>query len=76
AQVNDLTIQLKKDGIGVFLICHDIHDVFALADRVTVMKNGKVVGSARVGDVTEDEVLGMIILGKCPPAATPGPGAM
>jgi len=26
--------------------------------------------------VTKDEVLGMIILGKCPPGATPGPGAM
>jgi D-xylose transport system ATP-binding protein len=40
-----------------------------------VMKNGKLVGSANVQDVTQDEVLGMIILGKCPPGATPGPGA-
>lgn len=75
AQVGDLIKQLKADGIGIFLISHDIHDVFDLADRVTVMKNGKVVGSARTGDVTKDEVLGMIILGKCPPGATPGPGA-
>jgi len=35
-----------------------------------------VVGTARVRDVTKDEVLGMIILGKCPPSAIPGPGAM
>jgi D-xylose transport system ATP-binding protein len=41
-----------------------------------VMKNGQVVGSAAVADVTEYEVLGMIILGKCPPGARPGPGAM
>jgi len=67
---------LKSDGIGIFLISHDIHDVFDLADRVYVMKNGKLVGSARVADVTKDEVLGMIILGKCPPAAIPGPGAV
>ncbi len=40
------------------------------------MKNGRVVGTARVRDVTKDEVLGMIILGKCPPSAIPGPGAM
>jgi D-xylose transport system ATP-binding protein len=40
-----------------------------------VTKNGQLVGSARVRDVTQDEVLGMIILGKCPPAAVPGPGA-
>ena len=76
AQVGELIAQLKKDGIGIFLISHDIHDVFHLADRLAVMKNGELVGTARVEDVTEDEVLGMIILGKCPPGAVPGPGAM
>jgi D-xylose transport system ATP-binding protein len=76
AQVGELIKQLKGEGIGIFLISHDIHDVFDLADRVCVMKNGRVVGTAPVGNVTKDEVLGMIILGKCPPGATPGPGAM
>ena len=76
AQVGELIKQLKSEGIGIFLISHDIHDVFHLADRVAVMKNGQVVGTAKVGDVTEDEVLGMIILGKCPPGAIPGPGAV
>jgi D-xylose transport system ATP-binding protein len=75
-QVQELIMQLKKEGIGIFLISHDIHDVFDLADRVAVMKNGKLVGTARTGDVTKDEVLGMIILGACPPGAVPGPGAM
>ena len=75
-QVGDLIHQLKKDGIGIFLISHDIHDVFDLADRVAVMKNGQVVGYAKTSDVTKDEVLGMIILGKCPPNAIPGPGAL
>ncbi|WP_244639996.1 ATP-binding cassette domain-containing protein [Aureimonas glaciei] len=75
AQVGELIKQLKKEGIGIFLISHDIHDVFDLADRVVVMKNGKVVGGAATSDVTKDEVLGMIILGKCPPGAVPGPGA-
>jgi D-xylose transport system ATP-binding protein len=74
-QVADLVLQLKKEGIGIYLISHDIHDVFDLADRVSVMKNGRLVGSAKVRDVTQDEVLGMIILGKCPPGAVPGPGA-
>jgi len=76
AQVGALIRKLKSDGIGIFLISHDIHDVFDLADRVCVMKNGRVVGTARIADVTKDEVLGMIILGKCPPGATPGPGAV
>jgi len=75
AQVGELIKQLKADGIGIFLISHDIHDVFDLADRICVMKNGQVVGTAHTSDVTKDEVLGMIILGKSPPRAIPGPGA-
>ena len=74
--VGDLIRSLKAEGLGIFLISHDIHDVFNLADRMVVMKNGQIVGSARTSDVTKDEVLGMIILGKVPPGATPGPGAM
>ena len=76
AQVGELVKQLKAEGIGIFLISHDIHDVFDLADRVAVMKNGQIVGTGNVNDMTKDEVLGMIILGKCPPGAKPGPGAM
>ncbi|THD42012.1 MAG: sugar ABC transporter ATP-binding protein [Bradyrhizobium sp.] len=76
AQVGELVKQLKADGIGIFLISHDIHDVFDLADRIAVMKNGQVVGIGPVSAMTKDEVLGMIILGKCPPGATPGPGAV
>jgi D-xylose transport system ATP-binding protein len=52
--------------VGIFLISHDMHDVFALSDRLAVMKNGRVVGTYHTQDVTEDEVLGMIIGGKRP----------
>jgi len=76
AGVAELIKQLKRDGISIFLISHDIEDVFELADRVAVMKNGQMVGDAPVHAVTRDEVLGMIILGKCPPGATRGPGAI
>lgn len=76
AQVADLILELKKDGIGIFLISHDIEDVFELADRVAVMKGGAIVGTAKTNDVTKDEVLGMIIAGKCPPGAIAGPGAI
>jgi len=76
AQVGELIRQLKADGISIFLISHDIEDVFELADRVAVMKNGQMVGHATTSASSRDEVLGMIILGKCPPGATAGPGAV
>ena len=66
AQVRDLVLQLKSEGIGIFLISHDIHDVFDLSDRISVMLQGKLVGTVNKDDVTKDDVLGMIILGKTP----------
>jgi len=66
AMVADLIKQLKKEGIGIFMVSHDLHDVFDLSDRVSVMKNGRLVGTRNTRDVTKDDVLGMIILGKLP----------
>jgi D-xylose transport system ATP-binding protein len=70
AQVMELIAQLKQEGIGIFLISHDIHDVFDLADRISVMLQGKLVGTVNKDDVTKDEVLGMIIMGKMPAEVT------
>ena len=69
-QVADLILQLKREGIGIFLISHDLHDVFDLSDRLSVMKNGKMVGTVFTDDVSKDDVLGMIILGKMPDQLT------
>ncbi len=65
-QVRELVAQLKEEGIGIFLISHDIHDVFDLADRISVMLQGKLVGTVDKHKVTKDEVLAMIIIGKLP----------
>jgi D-xylose transport system ATP-binding protein len=68
--VRDLVRQLKAEGIGIFLISHDIHDVFDLADRISVMLQGNLVGTVKKDDVTMDEVLAMIIIGKKPEEVT------
>jgi D-xylose transport system ATP-binding protein len=70
-QVRDVIRQLKREGIGIFLISHEIHDVFDLADRISVMKNGREVGTINKQDVTVDDVLTMIIGGTVPPAVRP-----
>ena len=64
--VGNLIRQLKSEGIGIIMISHDLHDVFDLSDRVSVMKNGRHVWTGRVADTTKDQVLEMIILGKLP----------
>jgi D-xylose transport system ATP-binding protein len=70
SQVRALIRQLQHEGIGIFLISHDIHDVFDLADRIAVMLQGKLVGTVAKEDVTVDQVLAMIILGKLPGEVT------
>ncbi|VAW14476.1 D-xylose transport ATP-binding protein XylG [hydrothermal vent metagenome] len=62
--VSELIRQLKSEGIGIFLISHDIHEVMELCDRASVMKNGKLVGTVNIADVTDEDLLSMIILGK------------
>ncbi|MEL6807063.1 MAG: ATP-binding cassette domain-containing protein [Pseudomonadota bacterium] len=66
AMVADLIKELKAQGLGIFLISHDTREMMELCDRVSVMKNGQLIGTERVEDVTEDDVLSMIIMGKKP----------
>ncbi|MFM8857177.1 MAG: ATP-binding cassette domain-containing protein [Actinomycetota bacterium] len=66
AQVRELIEQLKSEGIGIFLISHDIHDVFDLADRISVMMQARLVGTVDKSTVTKDDVLAMIIMGEKP----------
>jgi D-xylose transport system ATP-binding protein len=67
--VAELIQELKRQGIGIFLIEHDIHAVMDLCDRAVVMKNGQRVGTVNVNEVTDEDILGMIIMGKKPPQA-------
>jgi len=69
-QVRELIAQLKAEGLGIFLISHDIHDVYDLADRISVLAQGRLVGTVRKEDVAVDDVLAMIILGKRPDEVT------
>ena len=71
--VHNLVRKLKAAGVGIFLISHDMPDVFGLSDRLCVMKNGKTVGTYQTADVNEDQVLGMIIAGKRPEGKTEAP---
>jgi D-xylose transport system ATP-binding protein len=66
AMVADLIKELKSQGLGIFLISHDTREMMELCDRVSVMKNGQMIGTERVEDVTEDDILSMIIMGKNP----------
>ncbi len=62
-QVAGVVRELKGRGLGLFLVSHDLNDVFDLADRIYVMRSGRLVASRRVSETTREEVLELIIAG-------------
>jgi len=70
AQVREQIKHLKDEGVGIFLISHDIHDVYDVSDRVSVMYHGRIVDTVKKSETTTDDILAMIILGKKPEQLT------
>lgn len=53
--------RLAADGVGILYISHKLNEVFAVADRVTVLRDGKYVGTKHVSEVTPDQVIRMMV---------------
>ncbi|MCP4380411.1 MAG: sugar ABC transporter ATP-binding protein [Hyphomicrobiales bacterium] len=66
--VIELIQKLKKDGIGIFWISHDIHDVYAFTDRIAILNGGRNVITCPTKDYSQDEIVSMIISGRPLPA--------
>ena len=62
---------LADNGLSILLITQRIPDILAIADRVFVLKGGMRQGVLKVGDVTLDDVVTLIIRGKDKVAAQP-----
>ncbi|HVT12038.1 MAG TPA: ABC transporter ATP-binding protein [Fimbriimonadaceae bacterium] len=58
--------RLKEAGKTVILIAHKLREVMTIADRVTVLRRGKVVAGAAIGEVTPDR-LAQWMVGELPP---------
>ena len=53
--------KLKADGVGIVYISHRMEEVFAISDRVTVLRDGRSVGTKDIGDVTPRELVQMMV---------------
>src|SRR5690606_20600292 len=51
----------KSDGIAIIFISHHLPEVREFCEYLTVLRNGRDVGAARVADLSDDEVIRMII---------------
>lgn len=52
---------LRAHGVGVIYISHRLEEIFALADRVTVLRDGESVGTNRVDDINEASLIKMMV---------------
>jgi rhamnose transport system ATP-binding protein len=52
---------LRANGVGVIYISHRLEEIFALADRVTVLRDGQSVGTHRVGDINEATLIRLMV---------------
>lgn len=53
--------RMKEEGKAVIFISHKLQEVMAVADRVTVLRGGRVVGSAYVREVTQRDLARMMV---------------
>jgi ABC-type sugar transport system ATPase subunit len=53
--------ELRADGLGILYISHRLAEIFRLADRATVLKDGRVVASRPVAGLTTDELIRLMV---------------
>ena len=66
--------ELRSGGLGILYISHRLAEIFRLADRATVLKDGRVVASRPVAGLTTDELIRLMVgrdIGARPPRAAP-----
>jgi len=63
-KVYELIREMRDHGRAVLLISHNLNHVFENSDRITVMKTGRTVGSRRVAETSQDDIVRMIVSGQ------------
>jgi simple sugar transport system ATP-binding protein len=60
-KVLELIRTLRNQGVPVILISHNMQDVFAVADRVIVMRRGSKAGERKISETNQNEVVGLMV---------------
>ncbi len=63
-QVLDLVKRLAEQGLGVIIVSHNLHDIFEVADNITVLRLGQNVAEFKRTETTQQEVVEAITAGK------------
>ncbi len=61
AHLFEIVRELKSQGIGIIYISHRLDEIFAICDRVTVMRDGSGVGSKPIGEIDRSGMIEMMV---------------
>ena len=53
--------RLRGEGKGIIYITHRMEEIFKIADRLTVMRDGQYIGTVRAAETTKDEIIKMMV---------------
>lgn len=53
--------ELRTQGVGIIYISHRLEEIFALADRVTVLRDGQSIGTNRIDEINEASLIAMMV---------------
>lgn len=57
----EIARSLKEEGVAIIFVSHRLEEIFQIADRITVLRDGKYVGTKRVEETNRDEVITMMV---------------
>ncbi|SHI77943.1 sugar ABC transporter ATP-binding protein [Wenxinia saemankumensis] len=60
-ELYELVERLRGEGRAILFISHKFDEIFRIADRYTVFRDGQFVGAGRIADVTEDQLVTMMV---------------
>lgn len=52
---------LKEQGVGIVYISHRMNELFAITDRITVLRDGALIGTVRTKETTADQLISMMV---------------
>nr|WP_182084747.1 sugar ABC transporter ATP-binding protein [Aureimonas sp. ME7] len=57
----DVVRSLRTEGVGIVYVSHRMNEIFEISDRVTVLRDGKTIGTRPTGEVTEPALVSMMV---------------
>ena len=61
ARLFEIIRDLKRQGLGILYVSHRLDEIFEIADRATVLRDGRNVGDRPIGEITRDEIIRMMV---------------